>query len=168
MNNTRKKIKKRVTNCPFCDSSIVDTSFMESTDFLAIYNQSPILPGHSLIIPKYHIESLFELDENELTQFIALGQRAGKVLAKAFSTNSFNWSIQEKIPAGQTVPHLHMHIIPRVEGDLPEPGDWYPVLEKKFYSEHIDSDERIKLSPSQLKDIANKLRKTSLELLSQR
>lgn len=152
------EIKDKIHNCPFCDRNIKGISFAGNENFLAIYNIAPILPGHSLIVPKKHIISLFELNEKELRQFMVLGQRAARILSEAFQVDSFNWSIQERPPAGQTVPHLHMHVIPRSKGDLPEPGDWYPQLEKKFYSAHIDSGERPKLNREEMEHIANHLR----------
>jgi len=146
-------------DCPFCKEEIKEISFLENEKFFAIYNIAPILPGHSLIIPKKHIISLFELNNNELQEFLLLGQQAAKILSKAFNVESFNWSIQEREYAGQTVPHLHMHVISRTKNDLPSPGDWYPLLEKKFYSEHIDSSERPKLTKEQLSVVISKLRK---------
>lgn len=148
----------RILDCPFCEKKVKEISFIENESFLAIYNIAPILPGHSLIIPKKHIISLFELNEKELRQFMSLGQKAGRILSKAFRVDSFNWSIQERPAAGQTIPHLHMHVIPRVDGDLPEPGDWYPELDKKFYSTHIDSNERPKLTREMMIQIVNQLR----------
>jgi len=144
--------------CPFCEPDIKDISFLENESFLAIYNIAPILPGHSLVIPKKHITSLFELTHNELKDFMVLAQDAAKILSIAFNTDSFNWSIQERTPAGQSVPHLHMHIIPRKIDDLPNPGDWYPELEEHFYSTHIDSVERPRYRKEQLIQIASKLR----------
>ena len=146
-------------DCPFCKEEIKEISFLENENFFAILNIAPILPGHSLIIPKKHIISLFELNNNELQEFILLGQQAAKILSKAFNVESFNWSIQEREYAGQTVPHLHMHVISRTKNDLPSPGDWYPLLEKKFYSEHIDNSERPKLTKEQLSVVISKLRK---------
>lgn len=145
-------------NCPFCQKDISEIAFLENENFYAIYNIAPILPGHSLIIPKKHKFSLFELNEEELKQFILLGQKAGKVLSKAFNVDAFNWSIQEREVAGQSVPHLHMHVIPRKKGDLKSPGDWYPMLEEKFYSKHIDSKERSQLTREQMVKIVMHLK----------
>lgn len=147
-----------IQNCPFCKKDIKEIAFAESSHFLTIYNIAPILPGHSLVISKKHIISLFELSPKEVQEFMVLAQKSAKILSKAFSVDSFNWSIQERPPAGQTVPHLHMHIIPRKEGDLSSPGDWYPELEKKFYSEHIDSAERSKFTRDQLIGIVKRLK----------
>ena len=136
--------------CPFCEPEIIESAFLESENFLAIYNLSPILPGHSLIIPKRHILSFLDLSEKGLTEFISLGQRTAYILSSYFRSKSFNLSIQDGFWAGQTVLHLHMHLIPRAQGDLKNPGDWYPELEKKFYNAEIDSTQRPKLSKTDL------------------
>lgn len=152
----------RMESCPFCALEVKDISFLENENFLAIYNIAPIVPGHSLIIPKEHIVSLFELNEQQLKEFLVLAQKAARILSIAFDTISFNWSIQERAYAGQSVPHLHMHVIPRTDGDLPKPGDWYPELEKNFYSSHIDSNERPKYTREQMIQIVKELRKISI------
>ena len=64
-----------------------------------------IVPGHSLVIPKRHYESLFELNDEELTELIRLGRDVAKVLSEVLSTSALNWAIQEKTIAGQSVPH---------------------------------------------------------------
>ncbi len=119
----------------------------------------PILPGHSLIIPKKHIISFLELYQEELAEFIILGQKAARILTLYFKSDNFNLSIQDGIWAGQTLFHLHMHIIPRKNGDLKKPGDWYPELEKKFNSSEIDSSERLKLSREEMLKIVGDLKK---------
>ncbi|GFO82751.1 MAG: hypothetical protein A49_23780 [Methyloceanibacter sp.] len=74
-----------------------------------------------------------------------------------FGTSAFNWTIQEGAAAGQTIRHLHMHLIPRKAGDLPHPGDWYPRLTE---SENglIDSSRRQQLTREQLREIARRIK----------
>jgi len=141
--------------CPFCDKGAVE-SFLSSPNFLAIYNIAPALPGHSLVIPKRHIESLFELTDEEVAEFMLLGRNVAKLITMALNTDAFDWAIQEKAAAGQTVNHLHMHVIPRKLGDLPNPGDWYFELEKS--EQHIDSADRKKLKPEEMDKIVRMLR----------
>jgi len=146
---------------PFLSPDIEEIAFASSLNFLAIYNYAPILPGHSLIIPKRHAISIMELSELELLEFVMLSRKVIKILSHVFQSDSFDWTIQERPPAGQTVPHLHMHIIPRHLGDLPEPGDWYPKLEEQFFSKPIDSEHRPKYSRSQLIEIAQQIKEQS-------
>lgn len=143
-------------NCPFCDLNIEKFGFLSSQNFLAIYNRSPILPGHSLIIPKAHFKSLLELPTSLLPEMMELSIRSVKLLMKVFHAEAFDWTVQDGWAAGQTVPHLHVHLIPRIEGDLATPGDWYPKLERATNSS-IDSDLRSKLSDSEIISIVNRL-----------
>ena len=146
--------------CPFCQSGIRETFFLESTNFMAVYNIAPVFPGHAMVIPKAHITGLLLIPEEEITEMVKLSRKVIRILQEAFHANGFNWTIQEGEEAGQTIEHLHMHIIPRKPGDLKCPGDWYPLL-KKFYSENIDSKFRPKISAGDMKRIVMKLKETA-------
>lgn len=147
--------------CPFCKKR-QEESFLSSENFTVIYNIAPVLPGHSLVIPKRHVESLFELSEEETGELMKLGRKTAKLLSIVFNTDAFDWAIQEKEAAGQSVPHLHMHVVPRKIGDLPNPGDWYQEIEKA--SIHIESAGRKKLRPEQMKDVVERLKKMATEI----
>lgn len=135
--------------CPFCLPKACENAFAESENFLALYNIAPILPGHSLVVPKRHVSSLMDLDEDELCEFTCFGREMVRVLMEAFGVDSFNWTIQEREEAGQTIEHLHLHLLPRTPGDLPEPGDWYPRLRAQ-QSQVIDSDKRQRLTRAEM------------------
>ena len=145
-------------NCPFCTPDILYATYTESDNFRAVYNIAPILPGHSLILPKKHICSFLDILDEQMAEMMLFSKKVIKVLTKAFDTSSFDWTIQEGIPAGQTIEHLHLHIIPRHEGDMPHPGDWYPAL-LKSKQEIIDSTDRPKLSSEELNSIVSHLKK---------
>ncbi len=148
------------TDCPFCRSGIRDLSFFENKDFIAIYNVAPIVPGHALVFPKKHITSLLDLADKDLFEFIKFSRSVIKILSKAFNTGAFNWTLQEKEEAGQSIAHMHIHIIPRKPEDLPHPGDWYPKL-KYNINNILDSHKRERLSREQLKVIVEKLKDIS-------
>jgi bis(5'-adenosyl)-triphosphatase len=145
-------------SCPFCRPDIENAAFAESENFLAIYNKSPILPGHSLIIPRAHVPAVLELSAPELTEFVHFARQVTVGLLRVFGANSFNWSLQEQPAAGQTVNHLHLHIVPRLDHDLPEPGDWYPILLKTYQTEAIDSSTRPRLTTEQVQQEARRIR----------
>ena len=113
-----------------------------------MYNIAPILPGHSLVIPRAHVASLLELSEADLGAFVLFARRITRWLGRAFAADDFDWSIQDGMSAGQTVPHLHLHIVPRHAGDLPNPGDWYPAL-MASESAQIDDRTRPRLTPAE-------------------
>ena len=81
-----------------------------------------------------------------------------KTLLKAFGGRAFDWTIQEGVEAGQSVAHLHLHLIPRKAADLPEPGDWYPRLMDSLNIDAIDSGRQPRLSAEEMKQIVEHLR----------
>jgi len=88
---------------------------------------------------------LLDLPDPELSEMILFARKVTKVLLSVFKCDGFDWTIQDGISAGQTVPHLHMHIIPRKPLDMPESNDWYskiPENEQKM----LDSQHRERLS----------------------
>jgi bis(5'-adenosyl)-triphosphatase len=143
--------------CAFCKADIEAAAFAEQGDFRAIYNRSPILPGHSLIVPIWHVPSLLDLTDAELAQMVEFSRLVVKNLLRIFKAEGFNWTIQEGAVAGQTVPHLHLHLIPRKDRDLPTPGEWYPrLLKSEVWI--IDSDERPRYSGEEVRRIAEHIR----------
>jgi diadenosine tetraphosphate (Ap4A) HIT family hydrolase len=81
----------------------------------------PISQGHSLIIPKRHIQSFFELERVERNSLLDLLEKAKSKLNKEFNPDSYNIGINDGPEAGQTIPHLHIHLIPRYKGDCEDP-----------------------------------------------
>lgn len=147
-------------NCPFCSSQIKKYVFDESEQFLALYNRAPILPGHSMVVPKRHIESMLEYEAEGLREFFLFAQKVTKTLLKAFESDAFDWSYQEKEAAGQSVPHLHMHIIPRKIGDLENPGKWYEKLQQQQFPA-LDNQDRLILDDESLQQIIQKLKNSA-------
>jgi bis(5'-adenosyl)-triphosphatase len=132
--------------CPFDGERVDNVMFATNDQFGAVYNVSPILPGHSLVIPRKHVERVFDLSDEELAGFVIFARRVTKLLLDVFHGRGFDWTIQDGEAAGQTVPHIHLHIIPRVDGDLHDPGDWYPRLElarqRSLSQSQLDSRDR--------------------------
>ncbi len=146
-----------VSNCPFCEDKILAASFAASSHFRAIYNLAPILPGHSLIIPEFHYQSLLDMPEELLGEMMIFSRKVVLGLRKIFNANGFNWTIQDGTSAGQTVFHVHLHLVPRQVGDLPEPGDWYPRVAAQEQN-LLDSELRPKLSDEEMQQIVKYLR----------
>ena len=106
--------------CAFCTlppERVVD----ENPTAIAIRDGYPVSPGHTLLISKRHISSFFDLAEQERRDLLALMDRVKLALDKDFQPQGYNIGINDGAAAGQTVPHLHVHLIPRYEGDLPDP-----------------------------------------------
>jgi len=106
--------------CPFCTLPI--ERVIDSNNYgVVIRDGFPISIGHTLIIPKRHIGSFFELETDERQDLLNLLEAAKKILQEEFQPDGYNIGINDGPAAGQTVPHLHIHLIPRYKGDLPDP-----------------------------------------------
>jgi len=107
-------------DCPFCtlpQDRIIDSNEMG----FVIRDGFPITPGHTLIIPKRHVGSFFEISLEERDALLILLDQAKKVIDAELNPDSFNIGINDGPAAGQTVPHLHIHLIPRFKGDQEDP-----------------------------------------------
>jgi diadenosine tetraphosphate (Ap4A) HIT family hydrolase len=109
-----------MTACPFC-SITIERIVAQTERAFVIRDAFPISPGHSLIIPKRHIGSFFDTTEQEQTDILALLRSARDDLLREFNPGGFNIGINDGPIAGQTVPHLHVHLVPRFEGDVDDP-----------------------------------------------
>ena len=94
---------------------------MENDSALVIRDAYPVSPGHTLVILKRHIASMFEASVQEQRDLFALLVEARRELEAADGSADFNIGVNDGPAAGQTVPHLHIHLIPRFEGDVPDP-----------------------------------------------
>jgi diadenosine tetraphosphate (Ap4A) HIT family hydrolase len=107
-------------SCPFCNLPC-DRIVLESEAALALRDGFPISPGHTLIVPKRHIASLFDATSAERADLMGLLAQARHDLDRQFHPAGYNIGINDGAAAGQTVPHLHIHLIPRYEGDQADP-----------------------------------------------
>lgn len=107
-------------HCPFCTlepSRII----LSNNHAIAIRDGFPVSQGHTLIIPKRHIASLFAATTEEQAALFDLLGQARQQLLDEYKPNGFNIGINDGAAAGQTVMHLHIHLIPRYDGDQPDP-----------------------------------------------
>jgi len=109
-----------MTNCPFC--TLPPERIIKSNDLaLVIRDGYPVSPGHTLVITKRHIGSWFEITQAEQQALLDLLTKAKAILETEFKPDGYNIGINDGPTAGQTVPHLHMHLIPRYKGDQEDP-----------------------------------------------
>ena len=108
--------------CLFCDLCATGTeTIVDTRCFFVKFDSYPVNRGHALVIPKRHCQDIFSLVANEWEDlFIAIG-RTKKYLDRIFEPNGYNIGINCGEAAGQTVSHLHIHIIPRYKGDVENP-----------------------------------------------
>lgn len=106
--------------CPFCN--LDEARIVSSNKYaLSIWDNYPISNGHTLIIPTRHIASLFDAHNYERNSLFDLLSEMQLKLFRDFQPDGFNIGINDGKSAGQTVMHLHIHLIPRYAGDQPDP-----------------------------------------------
>jgi diadenosine tetraphosphate (Ap4A) HIT family hydrolase len=106
--------------CPFC--TLPDSRVVEENEFaVMIWDGYPVSPGHSLVIPKRHVGSFFEVTAAERAALLALLDKAKDLVEQDHTPAGYNIGINDGAAAGQTVPHLHIHLIPRYTGDQEDP-----------------------------------------------
>jgi diadenosine tetraphosphate (Ap4A) HIT family hydrolase len=128
--------------CPFC-SLPADRTVLSSANAIALRDAYPISPGHTLIVPRRHIGSFFEATTQERAELLALLDEAKRELDAQFTPAAFNIGINDGPAAGQTVPHLHIHLIPRYVGDRTDPrgGVRWIIPDKADYWSTRDIDK---------------------------
>jgi diadenosine tetraphosphate (Ap4A) HIT family hydrolase len=121
-------------SCPFCTLP-ADRILAEDTWCLTIRDGFPISPGHTLVIPRRHVGSFFEVTSNERDAILKALDEAKRTLDAEFAPAAYNIGINDGPAAGQTVGHLHVHLIPRYEGDQADPrgGVRWVIPEKARY-----------------------------------
>jgi len=125
------------TPCPFCTLPPERVLASNALAFV-IRDGYPVSPGHTLIIPRRHVGSFFEISEEERAAMLALLDGQKRALDAEYSPAGYNVGINDGAAAGQTVPHLHIHLIPRFAGDLPDPRGgvrWVMPHKAKYWAD---------------------------------
>ena len=106
--------------CPFCSIS-PDRIVLENDYAVVIRDGFPVSEGHTLIIPKRHVSSWFETHAIEKAAILQAMDEAKEQIDKEYAPDGYNVGINDGEAAGQTVLHLHVHLIPRYRGDSADP-----------------------------------------------
>jgi diadenosine tetraphosphate (Ap4A) HIT family hydrolase len=110
----------RPGECPFCQlppERIIDSN----AQALVVADAFPVSLGHTLIVSRRHVESFFDLNVDEVEAIVALLHRAKARLDERDRPGGYNVGINIGPVAGQTVMHVHVHLIPRYASDVPDP-----------------------------------------------
>lgn len=105
-------------NCPFCNP---DGILLENDLAYARPDKYPVNPGHLLIIPRRHVADFFLATTDEKTALMSLLDEAKHYLDGKHAPAGYNIGINVGEVAGQTIPHVHLHLIPRYHGDVENP-----------------------------------------------
>lgn len=107
--------------CIFCNLDQNREILAENDLAIAFYDAFPVNPGHTLIIPKRHLANYFELTEEECLAIQALLKIVKDTVEEKFHPDGYNIGVNVNEAAGQSVFHVHMHLIPRYIGDVENP-----------------------------------------------
>lgn len=108
------KSSRRNHFCPFCNEEIVHyQGFYESKNVMALFQCRPVLEGHSLIIPKRHVERFEDLTPQELIEIGECIRKVHLAFKDVYHKDDYILVLQNGKNGGQTVPHAHFHMIPR-------------------------------------------------------
>jgi len=109
-----------MTGCPLCTLPLSRIRYANDLAF-GVLDGFPVSPGHTLILPRRHVTSFFATTLEERTALLALLDEAKARLDRELRPAGYNIGINDGVAAGQTVRHLHIHLIPRYLGDCPDP-----------------------------------------------
>jgi len=104
--------------CLFCNSSKL---VLENELAYARFDDHPVSPGHLLIVPKRHVADFFDATWNEQLALLELLNLGKAEVLKKHKPDGFNIGVNCGVAAGQSILHVHMHLIPRYQGDVANP-----------------------------------------------
>ena len=108
------------SECPFC-SPTRGRVFHEGPHVIGLWDAFPVSPGHALLIPRRHVATWFDASWQEKSALVESIDYAKATIEQRYSPDGYNIGINTGAAAGQTIYHLHVHLIPRYRGDLPDP-----------------------------------------------
>eukprot|EP00742_Colponemidia_sp_Colp-10_P006920 GILJ01007423.1.p1 GENE.GILJ01007423.1~~GILJ01007423.1.p1 ORF type:complete len:193 (-),score=25.04 GILJ01007423.1:252-764(-) len=103
--------------------------FFNSSKSFGLVNLKPIVPGHVLVLPNRVVARFADLEQDEVADLWIAAQTIGRQLEKHYNAQSMTFAIQDGPASGQTVPHVHIHILPRHFGDYSNNDEVYTDLE---------------------------------------
>lgn len=106
--------------CPFCHIA-ADQIIFENDLAVSIYDKYPVNPGHILVIPRRHVENFFNLSQDEILALVSLMHELKQYCGDEYNPDAYNLGINIGEKAGQTIMHVHVHLIPRYANDVDEP-----------------------------------------------
>lgn len=107
--------------CIFCDLEGMEKLPFYNRYWTTVFDGYPVSKGHTLIIPNRHVETYFDLNREEIISLIDMIDYVKEYLDESFHPQGYNIGVNCGKASGQTIPHCHIHIIPRYEGDVEDP-----------------------------------------------
>ena len=108
-------------NCKFCELFNEKKFDLENELAFAFWDANPVSKGHIIIMTKRHVKDFFETTKEEKNAIFQLIDRAKSIIDEKYKPTGYNIGMNCGISAGQTVMHIHVHLIPRYDGDVENP-----------------------------------------------
>lgn len=108
-------------DCIFCEKPSEEKLIFDDGTWKAVFDSFPVNEGHTLIIPNEHVETYFNLSPSQKESLHFAIEKVKEFLDNKFHPQGYNIGINCGEAAGQTIPHCHIHVIPRYEGDVENP-----------------------------------------------
>jgi diadenosine tetraphosphate (Ap4A) HIT family hydrolase len=123
-----------MTPCVLCQIA-PERVILETRVARAVLDAYPISEGHTLVVPRLHIGSIYELSSEDQRATWEHVARVRDLLVERYGVESFNIGLNDGTAAGQTISHAHIHVIPRRTGDTPDPrgGVRWVIADKAAY-----------------------------------
>lgn len=150
-------MKMESSNCPFCGSDIDLRSVVKSIYSLAFVAKHSLHKGQLLVIPRRHVEDFSNLNPEEIQDLMLCAQMAISKLEVYCNIKDYNLILNQGEPAGQTVAHIHMHIVPRKIGDVTYPNS---IFSPELFEKLIEN------SPEEMIEISNEINQISIDAKS--
>jgi diadenosine tetraphosphate (Ap4A) HIT family hydrolase len=128
----------RDANCPFCERCESNLIIARNQLAVAFPDSYPLNNGHTLIVPFRHENDFFKLADSEQQAMLALVRSVRRKLDRTHSPDGYNIGLNVGAAAGQTIGHVHLHVIPRYSGDVADPRGgvrWVIPSKARYWSE---------------------------------
>lgn len=136
--------------CAFCDPKVIEAQkFYEDDTIVALYTHKPVMPGHCLIIPKRHAERFEQITDQENASISRAIKKIDQAAVKVFNTSSYLLLQKNGAEAGQTVPHVHFHYMPKQAGDNSS---------LKFLLKMYIANLKKPMDPSEMREVCEKMK----------
>lgn len=107
-----------MADCPFCSivaGSVPAHVVVDEPGFLAFLDIRPVFKGHTLVVPRAHRDTLLDLDDAEASELFAVARRLSGAVERGLGAGGSWVSVNHRV--SQSVPHVHVHVVPRTKGD---------------------------------------------------
>merc|ERR1712088_1036202 len=131
--------------------------FYETKTAFACVNISPLVDGHVLVCPKREVKRYKDLTDTEITEIFTSAKIISSKLEEHFQKTACTFGIQDGLDAGQSVEHVHLHVIPRIKGDFKNKKDIYKELQSD--KAKMASGERVLRSMAAMEEEAEVFRR---------